>query len=101
MTVTGAELAEPFDALVAAQAAWRWTTLVQSSLTDEVELVERLRKAVDVTRGRRPAGATTSSDDAVELLASVFFDHGSCKAKVVELRDSYPGPLTASQVPQD
>ena len=89
VTVTDHELATPFDALSAAQAAWQWTA-VDRTLTDALDHAERQRVTMDKTRGRRPDGATASDENLVQLLASIFHDRGSSKANLVELQGLEP-----------
>ena len=91
--VSGHDLAEPFDAITAAQAAWRWTTLNKPDKTEDSGqgLSEAVERALSSRRGRHPDGVTASSSNSVtSLLASVFDDHGSCKAKMVELQGLEP-----------
>jgi hypothetical protein len=93
VTVSAHELASPFDALVAAQAAWRWTTVEQAPATGTGG-ARTPTAALDSIRGRHPDGATASDDHLANLLASIFDERGSSKAKVVG--DTGIEPVTSS-----
>ncbi|GAA4411668.1 recombinase family protein [Actinokineospora soli] len=88
VTVAGQDLAQPFDALNAAETAWRATSGPPPHA--------RTDSAGERSRGRRPDGATASADQTVrDLLASVFADRGSSRALLVEVPGIEPGSSVA------
>jgi site-specific DNA recombinase len=91
--VTGHELAEPFDALDAAQTTWKQQR-TDSDMDTPTGLTAALAEHKAQTRSRGGsflAEATAPAGDRVtDLLASVFKDRGSYKAMMVELRGIEP-----------
>jgi site-specific DNA recombinase len=91
-TVTAHELAEPFDALSAAQQAWQRRQADDKAATsDNLSATLTGRKALVHNRGGGSlVEATAPVGRVAGLLASVFEDCGSSKANVVELRGIEP-----------